>query len=306
MDGLKQFATIAARIDTINKAHNIDSIGKLHGIEMPAAVAGNIPLGNLSPDSATKIFSTIVGVQTKIFSMPEVAPAFTGMALTPAQYAWTRLRFRQAWQVTSMMDQMKAQGIPAAAIHFNHPGVPDADIAFTSSNDAEIRALLGLPALTTAAASTPGALETHANPTVTLNPANGPLATLLPKEIADAKAKGELPIVEISDHQVCAPCIILDKAMERPALVETFKNVRLIKLSPVAWGAQLPPFNFCRRNGNGDFSCDMPHFFAVGADGKATSEGLGLTFTAGDPDGTAKALAPQFAAFLAPLRTAKP
>jgi hypothetical protein len=196
--------------------------------------------------------------------------------------------------------------MPGAKIHLTRPGTSDADIEFTSSNDAELRTLFGLPALKIAEAPKPGAPETHANPTVTLDPANGALATLLPKEIADARAKGELPIVELSDHQVCAPCIVLDKAMERPPLVETFKNVRLIKLSPVAWGAQLPAFNFCHENGNGGYSCDMPRFFAVNADGKAAGEGFGLNFGVSDPDTNAKALAPQFETFLAPLRSAKP
>jgi hypothetical protein len=128
------------------------------------------------------------------------------------------------------------------------------------------------------------------------------LSTVLVKEIADARAVGELPIVEIGDPKICAPCVQLDHAMERPALVEAFKKVRVIKLSPVAWGLSLASFGFCSSTPDGSFTCSMPRFFAVKADGHVIGAGLDPDPVSPDAEKTATAVAPKFTQFFAPLR----
>ena len=278
----KQYLSVTKRINAIwGDSYDPDSIATARGI---VRIAG--PLKDTVAD--------MIAQHRAVYELPEVASAFADAPLTPGQFAWVAWRFSEIPIMLVLVDAYRES--PNEQVS-NRPK----DIwAFAKANEVELRAILGMPPL----------FEHEPIPdppaafVVILRPKQGKLEPLLVKEIADARSKGELPIVEITDNKVCAPCRIIDRALARPELATAFTKVRLIQISPVEWDNQILPL---------EFGGTMPYFYAVKANGHsegdevATALTQGLNFNIdGHAEENAKAVAPQFTERFNRLRTAKP
>ena len=133
----------------------------------------------------------------------------------------------------------------------------------------------------------PGAGGPTRSAFVQLKPAAGELATLLPAEVAKARAQQLSPYVEIG-AEWCKPCKQLEASMNDGRMKDAFNGTYVIRLDVDDWGGSLAAFDL--------EPTVIPVVFEVDAHGKSTGRSIN-----GNDWGatTAENVAPQFKAFFA-------
>ncbi len=122
---------------------------------------------------------------------------------------------------------------------------------------------------------------------VKLKPASGELATLLPAEIAKARAQHLVPYVEVGAAW-CKPCRQLQASMTDPRMKDAFDGTYLIHLDVDDWSSSLSALDL--------EPTVIPVVFEVDAQGKST----GRSINGNDwGDNRAESMAPQLKAFFA-------